>query len=246
MPVGGARARLGAEAAAEIRNGYNEHNRQYELNKRLARFRREVESIPQSLASAEQRGDAQEVRALRRQLAHREAVLDVAMYDFDRASVRDALLAAHARGVTVRVVADGEDAAAPGYAPFYSSLLMGGITVITDTTSSLMHNTFAVFDGQITRTGSANFTNSGFTLNAENALVITDTVVARIYATEFAEMFAGRFSTDKAHFPYHVVTVGGSQLEIAFAPNGDVESRIITALSSANVLIQAAMFTFVL
>jgi hypothetical protein len=67
--------RVGAEAAAEIRDGYNERNRQYELNKRLARFRREVASIPELLTYAEERGDDVEVRSLQRQLAHRKAVL---------------------------------------------------------------------------------------------------------------------------------------------------------------------------
>jgi phosphatidylserine/phosphatidylglycerophosphate/cardiolipin synthase-like enzyme len=170
--------------------------------------------------------------------------IDIAMYDFDRASVRDALLAAHGRGVTVRVVADGEDAADPGYKPFYTSLLTSGIAVITDTKSSLMHNKFAVFDSQVTWTGSANFTNTGFTLNAENAIVITDTAVAGIYATEFAEMFAGDFSNDKIDNTAHTATVGGSQLEIAFTPTDGIQQRIVTALNTANTTAQVAMFTF--
>jgi phosphatidylserine/phosphatidylglycerophosphate/cardiolipin synthase-like enzyme len=170
--------------------------------------------------------------------------IDIALYDFDRASVRDALLAAHGRGVAVRVVADGEDAAEPGFAPFYTSLLSNGISVITDTKSSLMHNKFAVFDGQVTWTGSANFTNTGFTFNAENAIVITDTVVASIYATEFAEMFAGAFSNDKTDNTAHTTTVGGTQLEIAFSPTDGLQSRIVNALNTANTSAQVAMFTF--
>src|SRR5262245_13945731 len=38
---------------------------------------------------------------------HAASSIDIAMYDFDRISVRDALLAARSRGVSVRVVADG-------------------------------------------------------------------------------------------------------------------------------------------
>jgi phosphatidylserine/phosphatidylglycerophosphate/cardiolipin synthase-like enzyme len=170
--------------------------------------------------------------------------IDIAMYDFDRASVRDALLAANSRGVTVRVVADGEEAADPGYAPYYTSLLTTGISVITDTKSSLMHNKFAVFDGQVTWTGSANFTNTGFTFNAENAIVMTDTTVANIYATEFAEMFAGAFSNDKTDNTAHTATVGGSQLEIAFSPTDALQSRIVNAINTANTAVQVAMFTF--
>jgi phosphatidylserine/phosphatidylglycerophosphate/cardiolipin synthase-like enzyme len=170
--------------------------------------------------------------------------IDIAMYDFNRATVRDALIAAHGRGVTVRVVADGADAADPGYAPYYTGLLADGITVITDTKSSLMHNKFAVFDKHVTWTGSVNFSNTGFTLNGENAIVITDTVVADIFATEFAEMFSGKFSNDKTDNTAHAATVGGSQLEIAFAPTDGVQNRIVNALNTANSSIQIAMFTF--
>jgi phosphatidylserine/phosphatidylglycerophosphate/cardiolipin synthase-like enzyme len=170
--------------------------------------------------------------------------IDIALYDFNRAGVRDALLAAHSRGVAVRVVGDGEDAADPGYAPFYGSLLSAGISVITDTKSSLMHNKFAVFDKHITWTGSANFTDTGFTLNAENIVVITDTAVADIYHTEFEEMFAGKFSNDKTDNTAHAATVDGSPLEIAFAPTDGVQSRIVNALNTANASIQVAMFTF--
>jgi phosphatidylserine/phosphatidylglycerophosphate/cardiolipin synthase-like enzyme len=170
--------------------------------------------------------------------------IDVALYDFNRVSVRDALLAAHGRGVNVRVVGDGEDAVDPGYAPFYNSLVSAGITVITDTKTSLMHNKFAVFDGQVTWTGSANFTDTGFTFNAENIVVITDTVVANIYGTEFNEMFSGKFSNDKIDNTGHNTVVGGSALEIAFAPTDGVQDRIAAALNSANSSIQVAMFTF--
>jgi phosphatidylserine/phosphatidylglycerophosphate/cardiolipin synthase-like enzyme len=175
---------------------------------------------------------------------HASSSIDIAMYDFDRTSVRDALLAAHSRGVTVRVVADGEDAADPGYTPYYTSLLSSGISVITDTKSSLMHNKFAVFDNNVTWTGSANFTNTGFTFNAENAIVITDTIVAGIYASEFAEMFSGTFSNDKTDNTAHSATVGSTALEIAFAPTDGVQNRIVNALNTANTSAQVAMFTF--
>jgi phosphatidylserine/phosphatidylglycerophosphate/cardiolipin synthase-like enzyme len=170
--------------------------------------------------------------------------IDVAMYDFDRATVRDALLAAQQRGVVVRVVADGEDAADPQYAPFYGNLLSAGIPVVTDTLSSLMHNKFAVFDKHVTWTGSANFTDTGFTFNGENVLVITDTVIAGAYHTEFEEMFGGTFSTNKTDNTVHSATIGGAAVELAFAPTDSVQQRIINTLNTANTSIQVAMFTF--
>jgi phosphatidylserine/phosphatidylglycerophosphate/cardiolipin synthase-like enzyme len=173
-----------------------------------------------------------------------QASIDVALYDFDRASVRDALLAAKARGVAVRVVGDDEDAALASYAPFYQSMTAAGIPLVTDSASALMHNKFAVFDGGVTWTGSANFSDNAFVRNGENVVVITSTVVASIYTAEFNEMFGGKFHGAKSDNTAHSATVAGSPVEIAFAPTDGVENRIIAALNSANESIKVAMFTF--
>ncbi len=170
--------------------------------------------------------------------------IDVALYDFDRTSVRDALIAAKQRGLSVRVVGDNEAAADPSYQPFYASLSNAGIPVVNDTKSSLMHNKFAVFDAAVTWTGSANFSDTSFTRNGENIVVITDTVVASIYHTEFEELFSGEFSNDKTDNTAHNTTVGGSAVEIAFTPTDGVEERIIAAIASADVRVQVAQFTF--
>jgi glucose/arabinose dehydrogenase len=170
--------------------------------------------------------------------------IDIAMGGFNRASVRDALLDADDRGVQVRVIGDDEDVANPLYAPSYDALRASGIRIISDTQNSLMHNTFAVFDSYVTWTGSANFTDTGFTFNGENVLVITDTVVAGIYATEFAEMGGGAFSNDKTDNTAHNATVSGRPIEIAFAPTDGVESRIVGAITTANTSVQVAMSAF--
>ncbi len=170
--------------------------------------------------------------------------IDIALFDFDRPSVRDALLAAKARGVGVRVVGDDEDALNPSYAPFYQSMTGAGITVVNDTSSSLMHNKFAVFDDAVTWTGSANFSNNAFVRNGENVVVITSTVVAQIYGAEFDEMVGGKFHGAKSDNTAHSATVAGSPVEVAFAPTDGVEARMIAALNSADSSIRVAMFTF--
>jgi phosphatidylserine/phosphatidylglycerophosphate/cardiolipin synthase-like enzyme len=170
--------------------------------------------------------------------------IDVALYDFDRAQVRDALVAAKGRGLTVRVVGDNDAAADPEDGTFYQSLTAAGIAVVTDAKSSIMHNKFAVFDGQVTWTGSANFSNTAFSRNGENVVVITDTLVADIYRIEFNEMFGGKFSNDKTDNTGHSTTVGGAAVEVAFSPTDGVEQRIVNAVASANTTVQVAMYTF--
>jgi phosphatidylserine/phosphatidylglycerophosphate/cardiolipin synthase-like enzyme len=166
------------------------------------------------------------------------------MYDFVRASVRDALVAAQGRGVNVRIVADTDAVEDPIDGPFYSSLMSAGIPVISDTLSSLQHNKFAIFDSTVTWTGSANWSDNDLTRNGNNVLAITDTIVASIYTTEFEEMFGEVFSNSKADNTAHSALVDGSHVEIAFSPTDSIESRIISALGTADATIQVAMFTF--
>lgn len=170
--------------------------------------------------------------------------IEVALFDFDRASVRDALIAARSRGVAVRVVGDNENAINPSYAPFYQSMTAAGIPVVNDAGSSLMHNKFAVFDSAVTWTGSANFSDNAFVRNGENVVVITSTVVAEIYRGEFNEMFGGKFHGAKSDNTAHSATVAGSPVEVAFAPTDGVEARMVGALNSADASIRVAMFTF--
>lgn len=175
---------------------------------------------------------------------HATTSIDIALYDFNRASVRDALIAAKGRGLTVRVVGDNDDSVDPAYQPTYNAVQTAGIPVVTDTKSSLMHNKFAVFDNQVTWTGSVNFSDTGFTLNGENAIVITSTVLADIYHTEFNELFGGAFSNDKTDNTTHTLTVGSVPVEVAFAPTDGIEQRIINAINSADKTVQVTMFTF--
>ena len=48
--------------------------------------------------------------------------IDAALYDFNRPALRDALVAAKSRGVTVRIVTDDEARASTTSKPFYDSL----------------------------------------------------------------------------------------------------------------------------
>jgi len=168
--------------------------------------------------------------------------IDVAIYGFDRASLRDALIAAHIRGVTVRVVGDDDTIADPRYGPYYQALIDAGIPVVPDILSYLQHNKFAVIDDQITWTGSTNWTNTGFTFNMNNSQVFTDTYIALAYSMEFEEMFSGHFSNNKEDNTPHVFTYTNAVIEIYFAPTDGVEDQIMEAVDSADSTLQFAHF----
>jgi phosphatidylserine/phosphatidylglycerophosphate/cardiolipin synthase-like enzyme len=141
--------------------------------------------------------------------------IDAAIYDFDRTSVRDALVAAAGRGVTVRVVTDDETYAGD---PHYADLEAAGITVVNDDRSPIMHNKFFIIDGEIVWTGSTNITNNGFSYNHNNSLVFTSTLLADVYGLEFEEMFVeGKFGTAKTDNVTHTLDYNGIPLEVYFS-----------------------------
>jgi phosphatidylserine/phosphatidylglycerophosphate/cardiolipin synthase-like enzyme len=167
--------------------------------------------------------------------------IDVALYGLDRQSVVDALIAAHNRGVAVRVVGD-DDAATGDYNASYQALTDAGITIVTDASADIEHNKFAIIDGQIVWTGSTNLTDTGFTLNANNSVVITDTALAGAYTTEFEEMWAGTFHADKTDNTPHLFDYDGTLVESYFSPSDLVAFEVWDELANADATIHFAMF----
>ena len=168
--------------------------------------------------------------------------VDIALYGLSRQSVVDSLVTAHNRGVTVRVVGDDDAGVEPEYAASYQALQNAGITVITDTSSSLQHNKFVVIDDQIVWTGSTNFTDTGLTLNANNSIVITSTLLAETYTTEFGEMWTGNFQADKTDNTAHQLDYNGTLVESFFSPTDLVAFEVWDELARLDETLHFAMF----
>lgn len=168
--------------------------------------------------------------------------IDAAFYGLNRQSVVDALIAAHGRGVIVRAVGD-DDAAVGEYSVWYQELADAGIAVITDTSASqIQHNKFLVVDDEIVWTGSTNFTDTGLILNANNSVIITDTVLAGIYQTEFEEMWSGSFHGDKEDNTTHLLDYNGTMVESYFSPTDLIAFEVRDELTGADESIHFAMF----
>jgi phosphatidylserine/phosphatidylglycerophosphate/cardiolipin synthase-like enzyme len=169
--------------------------------------------------------------------------IDAAIYSFDRVSIRDALIAAHNRGVTVRIAAEGDDAYSD-YNPSYEALRAAGIPIILDNRFSLMHNKFFVIDRLILWTGSTNVTNIGFTFNHNNSLVFTSTELADIYEAEFDEMVGGLFGMAKTDNTTHTLTYAGSLVESYFSPTDGAMNELISEVNAADESIYFAIYSF--
>jgi phosphatidylserine/phosphatidylglycerophosphate/cardiolipin synthase-like enzyme len=111
----------------------------------------------------------------------------VAAYSFTSKPISTALLAAHKRGVDVRVVVDKSNATARYTAATF--LANQGVPVRVDYQRAIMHDKFIVVDGVTVETGSFNFTASADSKNAENVLVLHDPAVAERYQWEWEKLW---------------------------------------------------------
>lgn len=171
--------------------------------------------------------------------------IDLAIYGFDRASIRDALLAARARGVTVRVTADDDAYQNASYAPHYAALKAAGIPIVIDARSSIMHNKFIIIDGQVVWTGSTNLTDTCFSYNHNNSLVFTSTLMVEVFNLEFEEMFTQRlFGTRKTDNTLHEIDYNGIPVEIYFSPSDRALAEVIAEVNTATESISFSVFYF--
>jgi len=84
---------------------------------------------------------------------------------------------------------DGQDSAAQGRE--YPNLLAAGIPIGVEHVSGLLHDKFAVIDGELVITGSYNWTESANEANFENAVFIACPAIAQAYTDEFARIANG-------------------------------------------------------
>lgn len=97
------------------------------------------------------------------------------------------LLAAHGRGVSVRVITDDDKSLDQGSDIF--RLERAGIPVRTDKDPSHMHHKFAILDQETLITGSYNWTFSAARHNRENLLISDDRQLLLPYQREFEKLW---------------------------------------------------------
>jgi phosphatidylserine/phosphatidylglycerophosphate/cardiolipin synthase-like enzyme len=173
---------------------------------------------------------------------HTQNTIDLAMFEFNLEDMAQALIAAHNRGVQVRVVYDNEHTADD---PQTQELIDAGIPATPDERSAFMHDKFIVFDHNIVWTGSLNFTVGGVYRNNNNAIAIISPELADNYTNEFEKMFNGTFGPKKvSDTPHPGVQVGDMWVENYFAPEDDVMTQVISVVSEAQQSIHFMSFSF--
>lgn len=131
--------------------------------------------------------------AIRLQLSRARASADVCVFTITDDRIADAILAAHRRGVRVRVVTDNDKAFDEG--SDIRKLEAAGIEIREDRTEFHMHHKFAIFDQRVLLTGSYNWTRGAARFNEENVIVSDDARLVGPFGREFAALW-GRLSPD--------------------------------------------------
>ena len=124
-------------------------------------------------------------RALAEAIDQARLSVDVAAYSFNLWSLRESLIDAHRRGVTVRLVTESDNLDSDEL----GELKEAGIPILGDRRQGLMHNKFVVIDRLEVWTGSMNYTINGGYRNDNNLLRVRSNRLADNYTTEFEEMF---------------------------------------------------------
>ena len=107
----------------------------------------------------------------------------VQAYGFTHNAIAQALVRAHQRGVTVRVLLDQKSDTSNRYV--IGVLTDAQIELREDGKHAIAHNKVMVIDQTIVITGSFNFTNSAATRNAENFLMLKSADLAERYRLQW-------------------------------------------------------------
>lgn len=94
--------------------------------------------------------------------------IEVAVYSITHPDITDAIIDAHNRGVTIRIVTD--KMMAKGKGSLVEKIRSAGIPVLTNKKHKIEHNKFVVFDDVHVVSGSYNWTTNASKYNSENCV----------------------------------------------------------------------------
>src|SRR4051812_46935804 len=171
------------------------------------------------------------------ELATATQTIDVAMYSFDSALLANALIAAHARGVQVRVILDSAQAG-PSYSQDWE-LAHAGIPVHEVNTGNgagiKFHHKFCVVDGRTLIAGSFNWTESAEVENYENCVMVRDPAIIAPFEKEFGSLWQTGHGN------------AASTPDVGFSPTGHsyaLQERIANEIDKATKEVIIAVYEF--
>lgn len=125
-------------------------------------------------------------------LASARKSLAISVFTISDNRLADAIVAAHKRGLEVRLITDNDKSLDEG--SDIESLAAQGVEVRMDKSPNHMHHKFALIDDHTLVTGSFNWTRSASDFNQENILVTNEPVLVAAYAMEFEGLWQEFFN----------------------------------------------------
>ena len=191
--------------------------------------------------------------------------LFVAIQELESHPVAEAIIAARARGLRVRVALEGDyltvgRAVADPWQPggqnetnrkIFAALLRSKVSVITDLNPKIFHQKFIVSDpDSSTRaavlTGSTNFTPTGLNKNLNHVIIVRGKRVSGLYDDEFGEIWSGTFGQkmERHDGPPRTYEASKVKVKTLFAPDHAPEMEIMKQMLKAEHSVDFAVFTF--
>ncbi len=121
------------------------------------------------------------------ELSRTRKTADICVFTITDDRIAHAIVAAHQRGVLVRVITDNDKQYDGG--SDIERLRRAGVALKVDETEHHMHHKFAVLDSGTLLNGSYNWTRSASAFNEENLIVTADPKLVRSFSQQFAKMW---------------------------------------------------------
>jgi phosphatidylserine/phosphatidylglycerophosphate/cardiolipin synthase-like enzyme len=174
-----------------------------------------------------------------------QRTLDIAAFEWNLQSLTDAVLAAHRRGVQVRMVVDDEHTIRDAQSTI-KQLIDAGVPVVGDERSALMHNKFMILDSTVVWTGSWNYSINDTYRNNNNAVALRSQKVVQDYQTEFNEMYVDKEfgPTSSENTPNISFVQNGIPIQVYYASEDPVLTALIATVTRANKSIRFMNFSF--
>lgn len=171
--------------------------------------------------------------------------IDIAVFDIDLPELRDGLIAAHKRGVNVRVGYDDTNATDARVAQLIGALQDANIPVIADGREPFMHEKIAAIDDNIVWTGSWNMTFNDTYRNNNQSWRFVNSTMAGFYHQEIDQLMSGSFGNAKiSHAPYPTIPLTDGKLTFFFSPVDAINKHVVAAINAAKKNVRFLAFSY--
>ena len=127
------------------------------------------------------------LEAIRTRLRNTRKHAELCVFTLSDDRISDEVLAAHRRGVAIRLLTDNQKEFDSG--SDIGRLRDAGVAVAVDRTEAHMHHKFAIFDGEWLLNGSYNWTRSAGEFNEENLVQSNDPTLLQRFSEQFEQLW---------------------------------------------------------